>query len=75
MGLKYREKYRFGAFYSGVTRGDTAYCNQTKRLFCLFGDAVTVIDRTTGQKIDEISLNGDLVSAIALSPGKYKSFG
>ena len=74
MSLKYREKYRFSAFYSGSTRSDTAYCNVTKRLFCVYGDLVTVIEKSTGQKSHEISLKGDLVSSIVLSPGTTQTY-
>lgn len=70
MSLKYREKYRFGPFFSGKERGDCTYCELTDRLFCIFGDAVTVIDMKTGQKKDEISFEGDLVSCLQISKGK-----
>lgn len=65
---KFREKYRFGAFYTGSNNADTAFCSKTNRLFCVFGDVVNVIDTKTGQKVSEITLNGDLISAICLSP-------
>ena len=70
MSLKYREKYRFGPFFSGKERGDCAYCEITDRLFCIFGDAVTVIDVKSGQKKNEISFEGDLVSCLQISKGE-----
>ena len=74
MSLKYREKYRFGPFFSGKERGDCAYCELTDRLFCIFGDAVTVIDMKSGQKKDEISFEGDLVSCLQISKGRKFKF-
>ena len=68
--MKFREKYRFSAFYSGSSASDSAFCDESKRLFCVFGDAVNVLDVTTGQKTNSISLDGDAISAIALSPGQ-----
>ncbi|CBY32112.1 unnamed protein product [Oikopleura dioica] len=67
MSLKYREKYRFGPFFTGKERGDCAYCELSDRLFCIFGDAVTVIDMKSGQKENEISFEGDLVSCLQIS--------
>lgn len=71
MGLKYREKARFGAFYSGSSKSSSAYCPKTGRLFCVYGDCVTVVERLTGRKSNEILLEGDVISAVGLSPGIY----
>ena len=66
--MKYREKSRFGSFYTGNSRGHAEVCLRTGRLFFTHGDAVKILDQSNGQTIHTISLEGDIVSALSLSP-------
>ena len=66
--LKYREKSRFGSFYTGNSQGHAEVCLRTGRLFFTHGDAVKILDQSNGQTIHTISLEGDIVSALSLSP-------
>ena len=54
--LKFREKSRFGSFYTGSGQCDSDICLKTGRMFFLHGDSVKILDQSTGQILHSISL-------------------
>ena len=68
VALKYRERQRFGSFYTGSSRGDCALCPRSNRLFLICDESVKVVDATTGQVMGTVQVEADAPSAVALSP-------
>ena len=68
IALKYREKSRFGSFYTGSRRGDSDICTVTGRLFLVCDNGVKILDQKSGQVLHTVEIEADSVCSLALSP-------